>query len=84
MFRSSNKWLTAATGTGVCYALALLIFAGDVFNKNQGTSQTIFGLLIHFIATSIGLFVVMMAHYRSFFSYYCASAATVWVYHFCY
>ena len=64
MFSKSNKWLIAATGTGIFYALALLIFAGDVFNKDQSTIQTILDLLIHFIPTAIVLFLVVIAHQR--------------------
>jgi hypothetical protein len=64
MFRSSNKWLIAATSTGICFALALLIFAGDVFNKNQSATQTILDLLVHFIPTAIVLFLVVIAHQR--------------------
>ena len=64
MFSRANKWLIAATGTGIFYALALLIFAGDVFNKDQSTTQTILDLLIHFIPTAIVLFLVVIAHQR--------------------
>ena len=64
MFSRANKWLIAATGTGIFYALALLIFAGDVFNKDQSTTQTILYLLIHFIPTAIVLFLVVIAHQR--------------------
>ena len=60
----SNKWLIAATSIGVLYALALLIFAGDVFNKDQSTTQTILDLLLHFIPTAIVLFLVVIAHQR--------------------
>jgi hypothetical protein len=62
MFRSSNKWLFAATGIGIFYALALLIFAGDVFNKDQTVTQTIFDLLLHFTPTAIALFLTVIAH----------------------
>ena len=64
MFRTSSKWLIAATGIGICYALALLIFAGDVFNKDQTTIQTILDLLLHFIPTAIVLFLIVIAHQR--------------------
>ena len=64
MFRSSNKWLIAATGIGIFYALALLIFAGDVFNKDQTLTQTIFDLLVHFMPTAIALLLIVIAHQR--------------------
>jgi hypothetical protein len=64
MFSRANKWLIAATGIGIFYALALLIFAGDVFNKDQSTTQTILDLLLHFIPTAIVLFLVVIAHQR--------------------
>jgi hypothetical protein len=64
MFSRANKWHIAATGTGIFYALALLIFAGDVFNKDQSTTQTILDLLLHFIPTAIVLFLVVIAHQR--------------------
>jgi hypothetical protein len=64
MSSKSNKWLIAATSIGVLYALALLIFAGDVFNKDQSTTQTILDLLLHFIPTAIVLFLVVIAHQR--------------------
>lgn len=64
MFSRANKWLIAATGTGIFYALALLIFADDVFNKDQSTTQTILDLLIHFIPTAIVLFLVVIAYQR--------------------
>ena len=62
MFRSSNKWLFAATGIGIFYALGLLIFAGDVFTKNQNVTQAILELLLHFIPTAIALFLTLIAH----------------------
>jgi hypothetical protein len=64
MFRSSNKWLFAATGIGIFYALGLLIFAGDVFTKNQNVTQAILELLLHFIPTAIALFLTLIAHKR--------------------
>ena len=64
MSSKSNKWLIAATSIGVLYALALLIFARDVFNKDQSTTQTILDLLLHFIPTAIVLFLVVIAHQR--------------------
>ena len=64
MFRRSNKWLIAATGIGIFYALALLIFAGDVFNKDQTLTQTIFDLLVHFMPTAIALLLIVIAHQR--------------------
>ena len=64
MFSRANKWLIAATGTGIFYALALLIFSFFLFNKDQSTTQTILDLLIHFIPTAIVLFLVVIAHQR--------------------
>ena len=64
MIRSKNKWLLAATSIGILYALALIIFAGDVFNKNQTVAQTILDLLLHFIPTAITLFLIFIAHHR--------------------
>lgn len=64
MFSRANKWLIAATGIGIFYALALLIFAGDVFNKDQTLTQTIFDLLVHFMPTAIALLLIVIAHQR--------------------
>ena len=64
LIRSKNKWLLAATSIGILYALALIIFAGDVFNKNQTVAQTILDLLLHFIPTAIALSLIVIAHHR--------------------
>jgi len=62
MFRSSNKWLFAATGISIFYALALSIFAGDVFNNDQTVNQAILDLLLHLIPTAIALILTVFAH----------------------
>ena len=62
MFRSSNKWLLAATGIGIFYALALFVFAGDVFKNDQTVTQAILNLLLHLIPTAIVLFLTVFAH----------------------
>jgi hypothetical protein len=62
MFRSSNKWLFAATGISIFFALALSIFAGDVFKNNQTVNQAILDLLLHLIPTAIALILTVIAH----------------------
>ena len=62
MFRSANKWLIAATGIGVCYALALLVFALDVFNHDQSISQTILDLFLHLVPTGVVLLFVFVGY----------------------
>ena len=62
MFRSSNKWLIAATGIGIFYALALLVFAVDVFNKEQGISQTVFDVCLHLAPTVVVLLFVFVGY----------------------
>ena len=64
MFRSSNKWLLAATGIGIFYALTLSVFAGDVFKNNQTLNQAILDLLLHLIPTAMALFLTLIAHKR--------------------
>ena len=62
MFRSSNKWLIAATGIGIFYALALLVFAADVFIKEQRITQTVFDLLLHLLPTGVVLLFVFAGY----------------------
>ena len=62
MFLKSNKWLIAATGTGIFYALVLLIFAGDVFNKEQSISQTVFDVCLHLVPTVVVLLFVFVGY----------------------
>ena len=64
MIRSTNKWLLAATSTGILYAFALLVFAADVFSKAQSVSQTLIDLVLHCIPTVIVLLLVVIAHQR--------------------
>ncbi len=66
MIRSTNKWLLAATSIGILYAFALLVFAADVFSKDQNISQTLIDLVLHFIPTVIVLLLVVIAHQRPF------------------
>lgn len=65
MFFKSNKWLLAATIIGILYALALLVFAADVFSKAQSVSQTFYDLLLHLIPTAVILLIVVVAYNRS-------------------
>lgn len=62
MFKKSNKWLIAATSIGVLYALALLVFAVDVFNKEQSISQTFSDVLLHLVPTMVVLFFVFVGY----------------------
>ena len=64
MIRSKNNWLLAATGIGILYAFALLVFAADVFSKNQNISKTLIDLFLHFIPTIIVLLLVVIAYQR--------------------
>ncbi len=64
MIRSTNKWLLAATIIGILYALALLVFAADVFNNEQNITQTFYDLLLHLIPTAVVLFIVVVAFNR--------------------
>ena len=64
MFFKSNKWLLAATIIGILYALALLVFAADVFNNEQNIAQTFYDLLLHLIPTAVVLFIVVVAYNR--------------------
>jgi hypothetical protein len=62
MFSKSNKWLIAATGIGIFYALALLVFAADVFIKEQSITQTVFDLLLHLLPTGVVLLFVFVGY----------------------
>jgi hypothetical protein len=64
LISSKNKWLLAATSIGILYAFALLVFAADVFSKDQNISQTLIDLVLHFIPTVIVLLLVVIAHQR--------------------
>jgi hypothetical protein len=64
LISSTNKWLLAATSTGILYAFALLVFAADVFSKAQSVSQTFIDLVLHCIPTVIVLLLVVIAHQR--------------------
>ena len=64
MISSKNKWLLAATSIGILYALALLVFAADVFSKNQDIFQTLIDLVLHSIPTVIVLLLVVASHQR--------------------
>jgi hypothetical protein len=65
MFFKSNKWHLAATILGVLYAVALLVFAADVFNNEQNIAQTFYDLLLHLIPTAVILLIVVVAYNRS-------------------
>lgn len=64
MWSKSNKWLIAATSIGVLYALALLVFALDVFNKEQSISQTVFDMLLHLVPTGV-VFLFVFVGYKN-------------------
>ena len=65
MFKKKNKWHLAATILGVLYAVALLVFAADVFNDEQNITQTFYDLLLHLIPTAVILLIVVVAYNRS-------------------
>ena len=65
MFSKKNKWHLAATILGVLYAVALLVFAADVFNDEQNITQTFYDLLLHLIPTAVILLIVVVAYNRS-------------------
>lgn len=65
MISSKNKWLIAATSIGILYALALLVFAADVFSKEQSISQPVFDLFLHLIPTALVLLFVVVGNKRS-------------------
>lgn len=64
MFSKKNKWHLAATSLGVLYAVALLIFAADVFNHEQNIAQTFYDILLHLLPTAVVLFIVVVAYNR--------------------
>ncbi len=64
MISSTNKWLLVATSIGILYAFALLVFAADVFSKNQHISQILIDLVLHLMPTVIVLLLVVIAHQR--------------------
>ena len=66
MISSKNKWLLVATSIGILYAFALLVFAADVFSKNQHISQTLIDLVLHLMPTVIVLLLVVIAHKRPY------------------
>ena len=64
MFSKKNKWHLAATSLGVLYAVALLIFAADVFNHEQNIAQTFYDILLHLLPTAVVLLIVFVAYNR--------------------
>ena len=64
MSSKSNKWLIAATSIGVLYALALLVFALDVFNKEQSISQTFSDVFLHLVPTVV-VFLFVFVGYKN-------------------
>lgn len=64
MFSKKNKWHLAATSLGVLYAVALLVFAADVFNHEQNIAQTFYDLLLHLLPTAVILLIVFVAYNR--------------------
>jgi hypothetical protein len=64
VFFRKNKWHIAATGLGVLYALALLIFAADVFSNEQNIAKTFYDVCLHLIPTAIVLLFVVVAYNR--------------------
>ena len=64
MFSKSNKWLIAATSIGVLYALALLVFAVDVFNNEQSISQTFSDVCLHLVPTVV-VFLFVFVGYKN-------------------
>jgi hypothetical protein len=64
VFSKKNKWHLAATSLGVLYAVALLIFAADVFNHEQNIAQTFYDILLHLLPTAVVLFIVVVAYNR--------------------
>ena len=64
MFSKKNKWHLAATSLGVLYAVALLVFAADVFNDEQNITQTFYDLLLHLLPTAVILLIVFVAYNR--------------------
>jgi len=64
VFSKKNKWHLAATILGVLYAVALLVFAADVFNDEQNITQTFYDLLLHLLPTAVILLIVFVAYNR--------------------
>lgn len=64
MFSKKNKWHLAATSLGVLYAVALLIFAADVFNHEQNIAQTFYDILLHLLPTAVLLLIVVVVYNR--------------------
>lgn len=64
MFSKKNKWHLAATSLGVLYAVALLIFAADVFNHEQNIAQTFYDILLHLLPTAVVFIIVVVAYNR--------------------
>jgi len=64
VFSKKNKWHLAATILGVLYAVALLIFAADVFNHEQNIAQTFYDILLHLLPTAVILLIVFVAYNR--------------------
>ena len=64
MFSKKNKWHLAATILGVLYAVALLVFAADVFNHEQNIAQTFYDILLHLLPTAVVLLIVVVAYNR--------------------
>jgi hypothetical protein len=64
MFSKKNKWHLAATSLGVLYAVALLIFAADVFNHEQNIAQTFYDILQHLLPTAVVFIIVVVAYNR--------------------
>jgi hypothetical protein len=64
VFSKKNKWHLAATSLGVLYAVALLIFAADVFNHEQNIAQTFYDILLHLLPTAVLLLIVVVVYNR--------------------
>ncbi len=64
MFSKKNKWHLAATSLGVLYAVALLIFAADVFNHEQNIARTFYEILQHLLPTAVVFIIVVVAYNR--------------------
>ena len=62
MISSKNKWLLVATSIGILYALALLVFAADVFSKEQSIYQAVSDLCMHLIPTALLLLFVVVGY----------------------
>jgi hypothetical protein len=64
VFSKKNKWHLAATILGILYAVALLVFAADVFNHEQNIAQTFYDILLHLLPTAVILLIVFVAYNR--------------------